>query len=342
MAAYQKRGSSWRAIVRKKGETATKTFDTKAQAVEWATALEAKIDAGKPVVAAREDVAAEKAGVPTVAYLLDKYAKEVSPTKRGGRWEAIRLRNFINRYPEFQRPVTAFAGAEMAEWRDLRLASVSAGSVAREINLISTVFTRAIREWRVPITANPCSLISKPKKPRARTQRVSDSDRDLIIKELGWDGKSEPVNAKQWIAAAFSFALLTAMRKGEILSLRWRDIHVEERYAHLGTTKNGDERDVPLAKAAIQLLGLFKKGARDEKVFKVASGNLDVIFREARTKTNTLHVRFHDSRREATTRIAPKMSNILELAAITGHRELRMLKVYYAPKPADLAAKLDL
>ena len=44
------------------------------------------------------------------------------------------------------------------------------------------------------------------------------------------------------------------MRKGEILSLRWADIDFAARHAHLDMTKNGDERFVPLSKAAMALL----------------------------------------------------------------------------------------
>jgi len=37
--------------------------------------------------------------------------------------------------------------------------------------------------------------------------------------------------------------------------------------------------------------------------------------------------------------MAPRF-NILELSAITGHKDLQMLKVYYNPDPSDLAKRL--
>lgn len=341
MATFQKRGKAWRAIVRKKGFSKTGTFDTKAEAMEWATTVEAGILAGELAEAAVKKAAEELAQEGhSVAHYMQRYADEVSPGKRGGRWEQVRLRFFIREFPEFQSPASKFTGPDMADWRDKRLRQVSAGSVARELNTISAVFTKAIKEWRLNLPANPCWLISKPKKPRARTQRVSAADRDALVEQLGWDKASTPANAKQWIAAAFCFALETAMRKGEVLSLEWRDIHEAGRYAHLEMTKNGDERDVPLSTAALAILATLGRGKPREKVFKVAAGHLDVLMREAREATGLLHVRFHDTRREATTNIAAKLSNVLELSAVTGHKELRMLKIYYAPKPADLAAKL--
>ena len=53
------------------------------------------------------------------------------------------------------------------------------------------------------------------------------------------------------------------------------------------------------------------------------------------------HLHFHDTRREAATRMSKKLSNVLELAAVTGHRNLKYLQVYYNPDPTDLAYKLD-
>lgn len=340
MATIRKRKNSWQAIVRKQRAKLSKTFDTKAEAVKWATAIEAKLDEGSAVETAREAARLEVAEAPTLASLFQKYADEVSPTKRGTRWEQIRLRMLARRFDLFARPAISISGPDMADWRDQRLAEVGPASVIRELGLISAVFKRAIKEWRLGMSVNPCLLISKPAKPRPRTQRVSPADKQALIARLGWDGASTPANAHQWVALAFCFALETAMRKGEILSLQWKDIHADQQYAHLDMTKNGEERDVPLSTAALALLQIAGPGKPSERVFKVTSGTLDVIFRDARDALGLRHVRFHDARREATTNLSAKLSNVLELSAITGHKDLRMLKVYYRPKPSDLAAKL--
>lgn len=134
--------------------------------------------------------------------------------EKGGRWEEIRIKMLIRRSRLFDRPNTSISGADMAEWRDRRLCKVSSSTVNRELCLISSMFTHAMKEWRVGLTLNPCALITKPRKPRPRTQRVSMSDRKTIIAKLGWDGTSEPATSAQWVAFAFFIALETAMRKG--------------------------------------------------------------------------------------------------------------------------------
>lgn len=257
MATLQKRKKSWRVQVRRKGGTVSATFDTKAEAEAWAITTESKIIEGIALEAIANEPAVPEAV--TAAVTLKRYADEVSPNKRGGRWEQIRLRMLIRRYPLFQRPITSITGPDIADWRDARLIKVSASTVNRELCLISAVFTQAMKEWRLGLMANPCLLVTKPRKPRPRTQRVSVAERKKIIEQLGWDGKTEPESSSQWVAFAFYLALETAMRKGEILSLRWSDINFDARHAHLDMTKNGDERDVPLSKAAATLLRVVKK-----------------------------------------------------------------------------------
>lgn len=337
MAAVQKRKNSYRAQVRRKGQSVSATFDTKQEAIDWAAQAEAKLLQGNSIECIKSAPVDPLAF--TGAKMLLRYGDEVSPLKRGGTWERVRLKKLARDYELFRQPATAISGPGLARWRDKRLKEVSASSVHRELCLISAVFSKAIREWEVGVMTNPVSLIDKPKKPRPRTQRVSDVDRLSLEAQLGWNGISKPQTTEQWVAAAFKLAVLTAMRRGEILSLDWGDIYFERQYAHLDLTKNGEERDVPLSPDALQLLKLLGHGKCNDRVFPVQPGTLDSVFRKARRITKLLHVRFHDSRREATTKIASKF-NILELSAITGHKDLQMLKIYYQPDPTDLAKRL--
>ena len=337
MAAVQKRKNSYRAQVRRKGKSVSATFDTRQEAMDWAAQAETKLLQGSSIERIKSAPADPSAF--TGAEMLRRYGDEVSPLKRGGPWEQVRLKKLARDYDIFRQPATLISGPDMARWRDKRLKEVSASSVHRELYLISAVFSKAIREWEVGVMTNPVSMIEKPKKPRPRTQRVSEIDRLSLEKQLGWNGSSRLQTTEQWAAAAFKLAVLTAMRRGEILTLDWGEIHFERQYAHLDMTKNGEERDVPLSLEAIQLLKLLGPGKSHDRVCPIEPGTLDWVFRRARRITKLLHVRFHDSRREATTSIASKF-NILELSAITGHKDLQMLKIYYRPDPTDLAKRL--
>ena len=240
---------------------------------------------------------------------------------------------------QLRRPVAGFEAADLAEWRDARAAQVSAASVNRELNLISAVFNHAIREWRVRLPANPVHLVARPRNPRARTQRVPPEAVAAICAALGWAGDVPPVGLPQWAAFAFRLALATAMRKGEVLAATWRHVDLGRRVLHLPQTKNGDARDVPLSSQAVALLRLLPRGADGARVVPIASGTLDALFREAVRTAGWGGLHFHDTRREATSQFAARVT-ILELMRITGHRSMKSLAVYYAEDAAELAKRL--
>jgi integrase len=333
VASFRQRGPSWRAEIRRRGEVVSRTFDSEAEARAWARIEEARILRGATARQVRQTPSHV-----TVAELFARYAEEVSPEKGGWRWETIRLAKLAR---DFTMPATQLDGAAMAEWRDKRLKKVSASTVNRELNLISAVLTRAIKEWRLPLPANPVHTIQRPKMPPSRRRRVSDAERAAILAQLGWDGVSAPAGRKQWVGWTFCVALETMMRQGEVLGLTREHIHLDRRYCHLPKTKNGHTRDVPLSRAAMALFQLVPDGDPTRRIAQVDGGTLGKYFRDAVNAAGIEGLHFHDSRREALTRIAPKFGNPMDLGAASGHRDYRSLRIYYEPNASELAKKLD-
>jgi integrase len=170
-------------------------------------------------------------------------------------------------------------------------------------------------------------------------------------------------------------AVETAMRRGEIVSLRWEHVDLKRRVAHLAATKNGDARDVPLSPRAVVVLQDLKDN-RDEandapkvapkldyvgddtrSVFEIRSDAVTRAFERAVARARKLYLeecreagrrpdgkfltdlRFHDLRHEATSRLA-SIFPMHELTKITGHKDPRMLMRYYHPRAEDLAKRL--
>lgn len=119
------------------------------------------------------------------------------------------------------------------------------------------------------------------------------------------------------------------------------DFHQKEKYLFLSMTKNGDSRKVPLSTTAIRYLEHLCKGKKpDDRIIGIKANTLCEYVLEVRIKCGLEHLRFHDARHEAATRLSAKLSNVLELSAVTGHRSLRSLKRYYHPVPSEIANKL--
>ena len=192
-------------------------------------------------------------------------------------------------------------------------------------------------EWGLEnvLRTNPVSLISKPKAPRPRDRRLEEGE---LEKLLHFNSCSNP-NA--WFRPLVLFAIETGMRRGEILSLTWENVHLGKRYVHLSDTKNGDSRDVPLSPQALELLGDLPGNIRsDQVVFPLHFEALKSSWRRACCRAGISDFRFHDLRHEATSRFFEKGLNVMEVAAITGHKDLRILQRYTHLRAEDLALKL--
>ncbi|EQD71400.1 phage integrase family protein [mine drainage metagenome] len=123
------------------------------------------------------------------------------------------------------------------------------------------------------------------------------------------------------------------------------NVDLKARTAYLSDTKNGESRTVPLSSRAAALLEVLQRGAEskggiDGRVFPITAQAVKLAWMRACKRAGLEDLHFHDLRHEATSRLAEKLPNLIELAAVTGHKDLRMLKRYYHLRATDLAKKL--
>lgn len=327
MATFRQRNDKWQARVQKKGyQAATKSFNNKADAIRWAKQIETELDKGSFV----NTKLAERT---TFAEMIARYLTEVTPKTKSIKEDGFRLRA-LARKPIAYLNMMALTPSRIAEYRDIRLQEVSAGTVIRELAYFSSVINHARREWGINID-NPIPLVRKPETPPSRTRVLSEEEKLRLFQVL----QPRYKNSNHWMLFIVQFALETAMRQGEILALSWTNIDLNKRTAHLQTTKNGDSRTVPLSTRAVQILQEIPRTING-RVFPMNRPALCANFSNACKRAGIEDLHFHDLRHISITNMAGKFSNILELSAVTGHRQLSMLKRYYHPKAEDLALKL--
>ena len=343
MATIEKRGKRWRARVRRKGFSASETFRTRREAERWAAEMEARADAGNGVVRW------------PFSYALRRYRDEVSKYKDGYRWERLRIDAFLgeptrsstDREPDPLAlvPMCDLAPEHFADWRDRRLREVSVATVLREWNLLSAICSRAAKEWGW-LPKNPMSNVRRPKAPEPRSRRISEEEIERVLLVADWAPGQEPIRVSQRVAAAFLFAIETAMRAGEICALRWGDIDELARVStvraeEVGARKTGRSRKVPLSKKAMEIVASFQRQADNNRVFGITSRQLDANWRKIRKAAAIEDLHFHDTRAEALTRLSRKL-DVMKLARMSGHRDLKvLLNTYYREDPADFVDLLD-
>lgn len=315
----------WQAKIRRQGFPAhSKTFDRKIDAEAWARGIEGEMDRGAFV----DRRPAEQM---TLGDAIAHYLDSVAPTHKGGEIAAVRL----GRFKREESRLCAYALANLRthhieEYRDRRLDEIAPGSVCREINLLHAVLESVRR--RVGLVENPVSHVRRPRVDDARDVRLSPAEEATLLAAL--DSTRNP-----WIKPFVILALETAMRRGELLSLRWEHVDLVQRTAHLPETKNGKGRTVPLSGRAVATLEALPRSIGGA-VFPVSLDALKHAWTRARDRAELHHFHFHDLRHEATSRLAEAGWNVLELAAVTGHQDLQMLKRYTNLRAADLAKKM--
>lgn len=326
MATIRKRGEGqYHVQIRKRGyPTQTKTFSKEADARRWATIIESEMERG--VFVSRSE--AESTLVKDV---LQRYAEEVLPTKRGEMSDRSRIKLLKEVFGEYR--LASLTSSQIAQFRDQRLKIVSSQSVIHEINLLNRVLKAATLDWGIALPGGlPTAQVRKPLKPRGRDRRVTAEE---IAKILEATGSAE-------LKTIVTVAVETGMRRNELASLRWEDVDLKKQTAHLPKTKTDVPRTIPLSKTAIaafKSLGVTSEG----RVFSLQGESMSQAFERACEphRANIQGIRFHDLRHEATSRLFEKGLNVMEVAAITGHKTLDMLKRYTHLRAEDLAKKLN-
>ena len=306
MASIDKRNDKWRAEVCIDWKRKAKTFLTKREALAWSNDQE---DNGLSPVKTLHD-------------LIERY-RPIAETHKGSVPELSRLKHLDKAIGS--KHVEHLTAAYLTDYRDNRLKEVSQVSVRRELIILSAMFEIAVNEWQW-MRSNPLKTVRKPSPGPSRRRGVSQAEIDTICANLN------TMRVGKQVSDMFLLAIETGMRLGELLSLKWDN--VSEKHVTLLDTKNGDRRHVPLSIKAREIVE-SRRNIDTVKVFTLSNHVASNTFQVA--SINGCH--FHDSRSEAITRLSKKL-DVLQLAKMIGHRDIRSLMFYYAEKPEDIADRL--
>lgn len=330
MGSIIKRGAKYRAEISKLGSRKSATFKTKSEAQQWIYEEEKRLEM------------LHKSGMVDILFrdVVDRYQKEVSPLKKTGAKEVQILNRFLAD-PIANRFISDITREDVDEWIASKVATgIKGSSVRRYTTILSNIFTYALTRWDY-IQKNPMVGVSLPKNTKPRDQRFTADEIEQIVKATKYEDDLQLKRVAARVGGAFLFAIETAMRAGEIASLTWDNVHFDKRIAHLPMTKNGTARNVPLSSKAVAILRRFEQVKSGDLVFQLNAKSLSAIFYDTKKTLGLHHLDFHDSRREALSRLAKKV-DVMTLAKISGHKDIKiLLNTYYAPNMEEIAQILD-
>ncbi|MDP2761461.1 MAG: hypothetical protein Q8O64_13890, partial [Sideroxyarcus sp.] len=234
MASITPLKNGYRVQVYVDGTRDSDTFRTHKEAKAWGSARENEL---------RNETTAHAGDRFKFSDALIRHRDEVSIKKRGYRWEVIRINAFLRESNDLPLDLrmNKLSSEHFAKWRDIRLRSVSRGTVLREFGILSAIFEVARMEWKW-IKENPIKDVRKPASPQHRSVLITRQIIKAQLRALGYSPIRPIRTLSQACGLTFLLALRTGMRAGEICGLEWTRVFPD--HCKLLVTKT-TARDVP-------------------------------------------------------------------------------------------------
>jgi integrase len=326
MASIRKRADKWQVQIRRAGNRPiSKTFTVRKDALEWARDRERQADRGdlpKDSKVLREQ---------TLGELILRYQGAVSIHKAGYENECIVFNAFLQ-HPICLKTLAELRTEDFADYRDERLKTIKATTLKRQLSPVHNAFEVAREEWGLPLKTNPLDGLKLKLKDKRRERRLLPGEQERLL-------AATTERRNKLITPIIVFALATAMRRGEILAMKWIDVDVQRRSLLIPETKNGDSRVIPLSRQAIAVLKLLPRTG--QKVFPVSANAVRLSWTRLTKRAQLKNFHFHDLRHEAISRFFELGLSAPEVGLISGHKDLRSLFRYAHATRQAILAKLE-
>lgn len=321
MATIRKRGKTWRAEVRIKGqEPQSKSFTSKGDAKLWADETESAMRRGKRLSGSRH----------TLHWLIGEYKK--------GR-ELVRYQKAVLQWWDDRLGETKISDLHRDDFTTARRAlqalprkkgagTLAPATVNRRMAAISAVLSYGMVEHSKVVETNPAQVkgLTEDNK-RDPLKATTQEERDRLL-------AASRAHADPTLYAFVRTAMATGARAGELQKLRWGDVDLEGGLVRFHDTKNGDNRVAPLAGEALEILKARSKVRRIEHdlvFYNRHSGgvyNYRPHWMEAKAAAGVSNFRFHDWRHVAASELANAGVSLMQIGAMLGHRSAQMTLRY--------------
>jgi integrase len=313
MSSIRFRNAKYQVLVRMHGISISKTFTKKIHAQKWAKSTEVAIESGQY---------SESLALTVKDALIEYQQSKLSHDKRSH----PHIKNAMSGLGKYK--ADSVLSSQLVAYRNNRLKTHSHQTVKHELSMV----LRSLRWARDELGYADIKIptVKMPSIPRGRDRRISPQEERDLLDALRFTSDVQNI---------VSLAIETGMRRSEIINMRWSDIKLKNRTLHIPQAKTDTPRTIPLSSRAIGILNSLPTSISG-KVFEIAADSVSQAFKRACKRANIDDLRFHDCRHEAVTRFFEVGLNVMEVAAISGHQDLKMLQRYTHLRAEDLVSKL--
>ena len=344
-----------------------KTFPTTtvSAAREEARMLLGRIAAGDDP--AEEDRARRQRKLTLGLFIDEQYGDWLVANTKTGKMLAAALKAA---FPAFlDKPLTEINAWTVERWRSERMkAGTSASTTNRNITALRGLFSRAL-EWGL-VTEHPLSSVKMLKEPSGKARWLSDDEesrlRDALdAREERDRAGRESANAwreqrnyellpdlREWafvdhVKPMILLSINTGLRQGELLSLRWDAVDLENALltVHDENTKSGRTRHIPLNDEALSTLQDWRHQTAADLVFPGRDGSamteIKTAWRKLLTDAGIDNFRWHDMRHHFASRLVMAGVDLNTVRELLGHADLKMTLRYAHLAPEHKAAAVQ-
>ena len=317
-----KKGVSYRALIRKKGMSPiSKTFPKKGMAQDWINRIESQISS---------DTYQEDAQF--FADVIRQYILEVSAIKPFGRSKLTTLYAISDALGHYR--LQELTAVNLQTYARNRFKTCKPSTVQQDLSYVGTV----LRTAESLFGAKPKLIeLKKAQDNLTRMGVIANSDeRDRRVSDAEISQVLANVQSERFVRMPVAdwvhFALASAMRLGEIASLRYKDISADGKSIIIRLRKHPrKKRDqvVPLLPAARAIITRRRQNnPKDELIFPETRRSITTAYRRAVARAGIEDLTFHDLRHEAISRLFEMGFDSLVVAVFSGHRDINMLRRY--------------
>jgi integrase len=200
-------------------------------------------------------------------------------------------------------------------------------TVNKNISLLRAAFYWAMRKDNGYASHNPVADLPRREKLRKEAQ----------IPERVLEPNEEPKLLERlpgWLRLMVIFCLQTATRRGDLMLLTWKAVHPD--FVEFLETKECKKRVIPLSKDAKMILEMVRPAKTDPNAYvfepdvprKRLANKIERDWKRAVLKAEIPHIRFHDLRHTAGTRMANSGIELQTVQKILGHASLSTTQRY--------------
>jgi integrase len=200
-----------------------------------------------------------------------------------------------------------------------RLKKVAPATVNRELACLKHMFTKAI-EWGY-VKANPIKTVKLLKEPPGRLRYLNPDEAKALLD-----------SCRDYLRSVVVTALNTGMRKGEILTLKWKDVDLRNRKVTVRKSKNNEIRVIPINQTLYEELSRLSGQSDSEYVFSNGDGqkfgDIKKGFAMALKRAEIEDFHFHDLRHTFGSHLVMQGIDLRTVQQLMGHKDIKMTMRY--------------